>query len=79
VPWPRRSSHRSDSKPPHPKVKVHTTWLGRQYVDPDELMRHPDVKAAIERLGRALETVVVEGQSGTPTDPKPGREKPDGS
>ena len=60
MPWLQRNSHSDDSETAHPKVKVHTTWFGRQYVDAEDLMRHPDVVQAVRRFGRILRPIIAD-------------------
>ena len=45
MPRSRKPSLREGSKP-----KVHVTHTGGQYVNPDELLRDPKVKAAIDAM-----------------------------
>ena len=59
--WWRRS--RPDgSGTEHPKVKVHTTFWGGQYVNAEELMRHPDVVAAVKRFSDIIGPIIAREQ-----------------
>ena len=58
TPQPAPPGH--NSEPKRSKVKVHTTWLGRQYVDADELMKHPDVQAAVKKMEQVLGPIIRE-------------------
>lgn len=60
--WLRRNSHPDDSDAARPKVKVHTTWFGRQYVDAEDLMGHPDVVKAVRRFGKILRPIIANEQ-----------------
>ena len=60
--WSRRNSTARSSDTRVPKVKVHTTWSGWQYVDAEELMRHPDVVADVKRLSEIMEPIIEEEQ-----------------
>ena len=60
--WRRKNSTDRGSGTRVPKVKVHTTWLGRQYVDAEELMTHPDVVAAVKRFSEIMEPIIEEEQ-----------------
>ena len=62
MPWPRRNSPSDDSPAAIPKVEVHTTWMGRQYVNVEELMRHPDVVETVKQLGEILGPVIAREQ-----------------
>ena len=46
----------------HPKVKVHTTFWGGQYVKAEELMRHPDVVAAVKRFSDIMGPIIAREQ-----------------
>ena len=60
--WRRKNSTDRGSDTRVPKVKVHTTWSGWQYVDAEELMRHPDVVADMKRLSEIMKPIIEEEQ-----------------
>ena len=58
--WRRSRPHGSGTE--QPKVKVHTTFWGGQYVNAAELMRHPDVVAAVKRFSDIMGPIIAREQ-----------------
>ena len=63
MPRSRKPSHSGGSKP-----KVHVTHTGGRYVNPDELLRNPEVKEAIDTMAE----IAQRNQKGSTDNPPNG-------